>query len=81
MSSVQPLKLEKVRVVTKQGMWFDLDKPDDFNMSAFAASIRGNGCLLTEKLFQPLSEIATIFVWSEDKPPKMDNVVTFNRPG
>lgn len=76
-SNVQPItkKKEHVRIVTEQGYWFDLDKPDDFSMVAFVMSIKANGHLLNERIWQPDDGIATIFVWSEDAPPKQEGTV------
>lgn len=66
---------EHVRIVTKQAMWFDMDKPADFNMAAFVTSIRSVGFLLNDSIYQPAEGIATIFVWNEGAPPKDQGVV------
>jgi hypothetical protein len=76
-----PKKKRMVRVVTTQGMWFDLDMPDNFSMSAFATSIRITGFLLNDYIYQPAESIATIYVW-EDKPPVAGEgvVIPFQKP-
>src|ERR1700676_5261516 len=76
-----PKKKEFVRVVTTLGHVFDMDKPDDFNMVMFATSIKANACILNPHLFQPLEHIATIFCWSEDKPPVLNTAVVLPFPG
>lgn len=67
---VPPPKKEKMRVVLKTGYWIDLDIPADFNMVAFVTSIKANGHIMNDKMFQPLDMVASIFLYEEQAPPQ-----------
>jgi len=59
-----------IRVVTKQGLWFDMDMQVGFSMVTFVTAIKAMGQLINEAVYQPHDNIATIFVWSDAAPPK-----------
>lgn len=80
--AIQPApRKQKVRVVTTTGWWFDMDKPDDFNMFNFATSIRATGFLINDALYQPADKISSIFVYNEDSPPQLQTGVVIDFPG
>lgn len=68
-------KKEMIRVVTKLGHYFDMDRPADFNMISFVTLIKANGHILNEHMFQPLDQIVSIFIFNVDSPPKMPGEV------
>jgi hypothetical protein len=73
LANIIPLKKQMVRVVMREGGgWFDMDKPDDFNMLAFMTSVRATGHIMNDHMYVPLDMIASIFIWSQDNPPKME---------
>lgn len=72
-----PNKKEMIRVVTKLGHAYDLIKPPDFSMLAFMTSVKANGHIMNEHMYQPLDQIVTIFVYAVDNPPKEGQVLQF----
>ena len=60
---------DKIRVVTRDGNFFDMDKPDDFNMPTYVSSVRASGCILNMGLYVPHDFIGVIFTYNTDAPP------------
>ncbi len=58
----------KVRIVTDNNGFFDLDKPDDFVLGVFVTSIRSAGYFLGDTVYIPVDKIVTIFVHDLDNP-------------
>ena len=59
----------KIRVVTRDGNFFDMDQPPDFNMVGYVQSVRANGCIINMGLYVPHDFIGCIFTFDTDAPP------------
>lgn len=53
-----------IRVVMKNGMFFDMDRPADFSMIGYVSAIRSTGYILNEGLYVPLDDIQSIFTYN-----------------
>lgn len=79
MSFVQFIPPEKptqtVRVVLKNGFWFDFLADEQFNLTTYVSTIRACGYILNVSLYVPLTEIQAIFMYPTNAPPKEQGVV------
>lgn len=59
----------KIRVVTRDGNFFDMDQPEGWSMLAYVSSIRASGCIVNEQIYVPHEFIGCIFAYDADAPP------------
>jgi hypothetical protein len=59
----------KIRVVTRDGSFFDMDRPAEFNMLNYVTNIRANGCIINNQLYVPHDFVGCIFTFDTDAPP------------
>ena len=77
-----PQRKRHVRVVLKGGtMFYDMDCLPDFSMPAFILSCRGAGYILNNEMYTPMDQVQTIYLWSDDKPPKPGEGIVVEFPG
>jgi hypothetical protein len=60
---------QKIRVVTRDGNFFDMDKPDNWTLPGYVSSVRATGCILNEQIYVPHDFISCIFTFDTDAPP------------
>jgi hypothetical protein len=60
---------QKIRLVTRDGNFFDMDQPEDFNMLQFVRSLRAEGCFVNSQCYVPHEFIGCVFTFNTDAPP------------
>ena len=60
---------QKIRVVTRDGNFFDMDQPEAFNMMGYVTNIRANGCIVNNQIYVPHDFIGCIFTYDTETPP------------
>jgi hypothetical protein len=60
---------QKIRVVTRDGNFFDMDRPDSWSLTNYVSNVRASGCILNEQIYVPHDFIGCIFTFDTDAPP------------
>jgi hypothetical protein len=59
----------KIRMVTRDGNFFDMDQPENFDLPTYVNAIRACGYALNKTLYVPHEFIGVIFTFDADAPP------------
>jgi hypothetical protein len=58
-------KQKKIKIILKNGTFYDLNMPADFNFGTFVGQIRINGYFMRPDIYVPADWIGTIFIFEE----------------